>query len=80
MYNSSDFVVQNFINLINSYFILWTDQEFANLSMKNWIKISLKFDWKTKITNKNKIYFMNTKNREVLDNTIDKFHKHKQLF
>lgn len=44
------------------------------------MKFLLQFDEKIKITNKVKIYFLNTKDREVLKNTIDKFYKQKKLF
>ena len=80
IHNFSDIVVRTFVDLINEYFKLWIDKKFANLSMKNWMKISLKSNWKNKITDKVKIYFINTKNRELLNSTFDKFHEQKKLF
>ena len=76
----SNIVVRIFVDLINEYFKLWIDKKFADLSMKNWMKISLKSNWKNKITDKVKIYFINTKNRELLNSTFDKFHEQEKSF
>ena len=73
IHNFSDIVVRIFANLIDEYFKLWIDKEFANLSMKNWMKISLKSNWENKITNKVKIYFMNTKKRSYLITFLTNF-------
>ena len=39
------------------------------------MRIFLKFDWKNKISNKTKIYSLNTKNRKLINETFNKFHE-----
>ena len=80
IHNLSQEVVKALTDLIDEYSNLWIDQEFVDFSMKNWMRISLKSDWKDKIKNKIKIYSMKTKNRQILNDTFDKFHKQDKLF
>ena len=42
IHNSSQNTVKVFFKLIQNYFILWNNHDFANLSKKNWMRISLK--------------------------------------
>ena len=73
-------IIKTFTELVNAYFKLWIDQEFVELSEKNWMRISLKTNWEKKIKEKVKIYFLNMKNKTVIDETFDEFHKEKKLF
>ena len=79
IHNSSQEVVKALTDLIDEYSNLWIDQEFADLSMKNWMRISLRSDWENKIKDKIKIYSMKTKNRQILNDTFDKLHKQNKL-
>lgn len=49
VYNSTTAIVMKFSKLIDEYFSLWTNQEFANLSKNNWMKLLFKIDEKSKI-------------------------------
>ena len=75
----NDVVVQIFKNLINEYSNFWKKIDFAKLSKENWINFFLKFDWENRISNKTKMYSLNTKNKKLIDETFDKFHESKKL-
>ena len=77
---SSDETVKAFVNIVDQYVKLWTDQNFAKLSMKNWMRISLKANWDSKIKRKTKIYSLRTKNKTVVDEIFNKLHDQERLF
>ena len=72
-------VVQIFTKLISKYFDLWKDIDFAKFSFKNWMRISLKSNWKQRIFDKTKIYSLNKKNKELVDEIFDKLHESNRL-
>ena len=80
IHNSSLQIIETFINVVNEYIKLWTDKEFVKLSQKNWMRISLKIDWETKIKEKVKIYSLEEKNKIVVDNIFNKLHEQDRLF
>ena len=75
----NDVAVQTFIDIVKKYFDLWKKTSFADLSKKNWMKISLKTDWESRISDKIKIYSLNIKNRELIDAIFDKLHEFDKL-
>ena len=79
VHNSSKKNIQKFSNLIDKYSSLWTDQRFANLSKNNWMRLSLKSDWKFKIKRKVKIYSLEQRDRNAVDNIFDKLHTQNRL-
>ena len=72
-------VSQRLCKLIEEYSSLWTDQEFANLSKNNWMKLSLKTDWKAKIKEKAKIYSLKQRDKALIDETFNKLHTQERL-
>ena len=72
-------VVIVFINLLNKYFNIWTNQDFVKLSKKNWMKLSLKINWEDKIKEKTKVYSFEIRDKEVINNTFDELHKQEKL-
>ena len=80
IHNLSLQIVKTFINVVNKYIKLWTNKEFVKLSQKNWMRISLKIDWETKIIKKVKIYSLEKKNKIVVDNIFNKLHEQDRLF
>ena len=72
-------IVKIFNKLIDEYSNFWKNIEFVVLSKKNWMKILLKFDWEQKILDKIKMYFLNKKNRELVNETFDKLHEFEKL-
>ena len=57
IYEVSITVMKIFTDLINGYLKLWIDQKFVKLFGKNWMRISLKTDWKKSIKKKSKFIF-----------------------
>ena len=80
IHNSFDEAVKAFVNIVDQYVKLWIDQDFAKLSMKNWMRISLKADWNSKIKKKAKIYSLRIKNKTVVDEIFNKLHDQERLF
>ena len=78
-HNSFKEAITAFNTLINEYLKLWTDQDFVNFSEKNWMRLSLKFDWKSKVKNKVKIYSLDVKNKTVVDDTFNKLQAQERL-
>ena len=71
--------VEAFIKIIDDYTDLWSNQEFANLSQKNWMQILLRNDWERIIKEKTKVYFLEAKDRLILDEIFDKLHDQERL-
>ena len=79
IHHFNDEAIKIFNKLIEKYFDFWKNIEFVVLSKKNWMRIFLKSDWEQKISDKIKIYFLNKKNREFVNETFDKLHESKRL-
>ena len=79
VHNSSKRNIQKFSKLIEKYSSLWTDQRFTNLSKNNWMKLSLKSNWEFKIKKKVKIYSLEQRDRDAVDNIFDKLHTQDRL-
>ena len=71
----SNVVVQTFTDIVEKYFDLWKKTNFADLSKENWMRISLKTDWKSRIFDKVKIYSLSTRDKELIDVIFDKLHE-----
>ena len=76
---SSTQIVNAFINLINNYSIIWTDQEFVKLSKNNWMKLSLKTDWENNIKKKVRVYSFDARNKKVIDDTFNELQSQSKL-
>ena len=71
----SDVVVQTFTDIVEKYFDLWKKTDFVDLSKENWMRIFLKIDWKNRISDKVKIYSLNTRDKELIDVIFNKLHE-----
>ena len=71
--------VEAFIKIIDDYTDLWSNQEFANLSQKNWMQILLRDDWEKIIKEKAKVYSLKAKDRLIVDEIFDKLHDQERL-
>ena len=71
--------MQTFTKLTIDYSNIWKNIDFAKLFQKNWMRISLKSNWKQKIFDKIKIYSLNKKNRKFVDEIFDKLHEFDKL-
>ena len=65
---------------MKDFFDLWHDIDFVNVFEKNWMRISLKSDWKSQIFDKVKIYSLDVKDRELIDKTFDELHVVDKMF
>ena len=79
IHNFDSAFTKRLLKFINDYSAIWTNQKFAILSKQKWMKISLKKNSETKTTIKVTIYFLKTKNRELIDQIFDKLHKKEKL-
>ena len=79
IHDSSHNASQRLCKLIEEYSSLWTDQEFANLSKNNWMKLSLKTDWKIKTKEKAKIYSLKQRDKALINEIFNKSHIQKRL-
>ena len=60
---------------VTEYDSIWHDKGFAKLLVENWMQIPLKLDWEFKVSGKAKVYLLNVKDREFVDQTFDELHK-----
>ena len=72
-------VTQSFVNIVDEFFALWKNIDFVELSQDNWMRISLKFDWKSRIISKIKIYSLDQRDRNLVDKTFDELHQQDRL-
>ena len=69
--NSQDIKILS--NLVNEFPTLWKDESFVNISEKDWMKLSLRDDWQSRLSKSNrvKIYSLDINDRAVIDETFD---------
>ena len=72
-------VTQSFVSIVDEFFALWENIDFVELSQDNWMRISLKFDWKSRIISKVKIYSLDQRDRNLVDKTFDELHEQDRL-
>jgi hypothetical protein len=65
--------------LINEFSEIWKDEEFINVSKKQWMRLSLKKKWQDKMTAKIKIYSLETENRKMMNNIFDRLQTQERL-
>jgi hypothetical protein len=71
IHNFTSQTVFIFSNLIEQYSDLWKSEEFVKLFENEWMRISLRSNWKTKIFGKVKIYSLETENKKLVDQTFN---------
>ena len=74
IHNFNFIFTKQLFKFVNDYSIIWIDQKFAILSKNEWMRISLKKS-KIRISVKATIYFLKNRNRELIDQIFDDFHK-----
>ena len=79
IHRSSNEVVEVFRDLINDYSDLFIDIDFANFSEENWMRISLKIDWESRISDKTKIYSLDAQDKTFVDAIFDQLHEIEKL-
>ena len=68
-------------NLVNEFPTIWKDDGFVNVPQDEWMKITLRDDWQSRLpsTNKAKIYTLGHRDREVVDKTFDEMQQKGRL-
>ena len=66
--------IDSFAKIIENYSKLWKNIDFVNVLEKSWMRISFKFDWESRISDKTKMYSLDAKNRVLIDETFDNLH------
>ncbi len=79
VHNSSSQTIAAFFNLIDQYLNLWKSEEFVKLSENQWMRISLRFDWKSRVFEKIKIYSLEAKDKKLVNQIFDDFQAKKRL-
>ena len=80
IYNFESNIVDFFVKIVNDFSTLWHDIDFVNMFENKWMRIFLKSDWETRVFDKIKIYSLKIKDRELIDQTFDEFHRIDKLF
>ena len=82
----NDVIVYNFdelnlfVKIVEKFSTFWQNIDFVEMSKKNWMKISLKNDWKKRVTKKTKMYFLNAKNKKLINKIFDDLHRIDRMF
>ena len=71
--------IEIFVSIMKKISILWIDVDFVELFEKNWMRIFLKSNWKNRVFDKIKIYFLNVRDRELMNKIFDEFHEQKRM-
>ena len=64
-------------DLVTEFPTIWQDEGFVKLPQDDWMKITLRDDWQSRLPsgNRAKIYPLGIKDREVIDKTFDEMHR-----
>ena len=76
---SDDYAIQVLQDLVDAFPTLWVDNSFVRVPEEEWIRISLRHDWQTKVSGKAKIYPLGIQDQEVVDKTFNKMHQQGRL-
>ena len=66
--------VRALAELVEEFPTLWVDNGFVRVPEEEWMRISLRQDWQTKVLGKAKIYPLGTQDRNIIDKTFDEMH------
>ena len=68
-----------YIKLMNEFLVLWHDEDFINISKKQWMKFFLRQDWQSYVNEKFRVYFLNIENRKMINKTFDELQRQKRF-
>ena len=72
--------LNSFVKIVEKFSTLWQNIDFVKMSKENWMKISLKSNWKKRVSKKTKMYSLNAKNEELMNKTFDDLHRIDRMF
>jgi len=62
--------------IVDQFSAVWKNSDkFVNLSMNNWMQISLKSNWNDKMFRKTRIYLLSLRNCEIVNKTFNELQK-----
>jgi hypothetical protein len=79
VHNFTSQTIISFTRLINQYSDLCKSDEFVKLSENQWMRISLRSDWESRVFEKVKIYSLRTKNKKLVNQTFDDLQRKERL-
>ena len=80
IHNSDEKAIRSLRQTIEIYLKLWQDTDFAIMKKANWMRISLKSDWECRVSNKTKIYSLDLRDKQLVNDTFDDLHRSEKLF
>ena len=75
IYNSSEEVIQNLRDIVEVFLNLWRNIDFIDMNMTNWIKISLKSNWERHVIENAKVYSLEFRDKQFVNDIFDELHK-----
>ena len=72
--------LDSFVKIVEKFSTLWQNIDFVKMSKENWMKISLKSDWKKRVSKKTKMYSLNAKNKKLMNKIFDDLHRIDRMF
>ena len=79
IYDFDKKIVDTFQQIVKNFSTLWIDTNFVEMLEINWMKISLKNDWESRISSKTKIYSLSIRDRRLINEIFDDFHDFDKL-
>ena len=73
-------IIDSFIKIVKNFFSLWQNIDFVKISEQNWMRISLKSDWKSRVFDKIKVYSLRARNRKLMNKIFDELHVVDKMF
>ena len=70
----------SFTKIVNEFSNLWRDIDFVDLSEENWMRISLKMNWESRVNEKVKVYSLESRNKKLVDKIFDDLHASDKMF
>ena len=79
IHNSSEAVVRSFRSIVKVFLNLWKNIDFVEMKSVDWMKIFLKSNWESRVTEKAKINSLRLRNKQFVNNIFDELHKIEKL-
>lgn len=79
IYDFDDEAIDILQKIVKFFLTLWEKKNFVKLLEKNWMRISLKFDWESRVFEKVKVYSLETRDKTLVNKIFDALHKKEKL-
>ena len=75
IHNSGEEAIQSLRDIVEIFLNLWRDIGFVDMNMTDWMRISLKSDWERHVIEKAKIYSLELRDKQLVNDIFDELHK-----